>query len=401
MIDLIGAKQPSLSTTHKQDDSKGKFQPPEKVNFHSGNERIKHQYFDRFIYRSGKDKGTLRKAISAIQIFEEFDNFQDFKLFKYENAKEFQKYLLGRYSHSMQSAYRTIQAVQEFFLWLKERNGYKSLDYDDIKALRLSRKEIEKAKTTKPRKIIDIDKWEEMVLNINPKGEVEFRGQVIFATLIVSGIRIEALLTLKIGDLNLDKNYIFQDSNHVSTKFSSSHKTNLWKFKPEITQIIIDWVKCLKEEYGFTDEDPLFPKIQMTTNDQFQFEKDGFKKEFIKQPDVIRKELAKQFANANLDYHTPHTIRHSLIHLLMGFDLNPEQLKAVSQNMSHKNLTTTVNGYYQVHEFRQDQIIEELDIEYLKKMKKLKNNPKYKFIMSQMTDENLVNKVFDVISKEV
>ena len=388
MIDLIGAKQPSLSTTHKQDDSKGKFQPPEKVNFHSGNERIKHQYFDRFIYRSGKDKGTLRKAISAIQIFEEFDNFQDFKLFKYENAKEFQKYLLGRYSHSMQSAYRTIQAVQEFFLWLKERNGYKSLDYDDIKALRLSRKEIEKAKTTKPRKIIDIDKWEEMVLNINPKGEVEFRGQVIFATLIVSGIRIEALLTLKIGDLNLDKNYIFQDSNHVSTK-------------SEITQIIIDWVKCLKEEYGFTDEDPLFPKIQMTTNDQFQFEKDGFKKEFIKQPDVIRKELAKQFANANLDYHTPHTIRHSLIHLLMGFDLNPEQLKAVSQNMSHKNLTTTVNGYYQVHEFRQDQIIEELDIEYLKKMKKLKNNPKYKFIMSQMTDENLVNKVFDVISKEV
>lgn len=44
---------------------------------------------------------------------------------------------------------------------------------------------------------------------------------------------------------------------------------------------------------------------------------------------------------------------------------------------------------------------EDLDIEHLKKIKKLKNNPKYKFIMSQMTDEELVNKVFDVISKEV
>ena len=51
-------------------------------------------------------------------------------------------------------------------------------------------------------------------------------------------------------------------------------------------------------------------------------------------------------------------------------------------------------------EFRQDQIIEELDIEHLKKMKKLQNNPKYKFIMSQMTDEKLVNKVFEVMPRE-
>lgn len=33
-------------------------------------------------------------------------------------------------------------------------------------------------------------------------------------------------------------------------------------------------------------------------------------------------------------------------------------------------------------------------------MKKLNNNPKYKFIMSQMIDENLVNKVFEVMSGE-
>jgi len=389
-----------LSTTHKQDQLKAKFQPPEKVNFCAENERIKHQYFDKFIFRSGKDKQSLRKSISSIQIFEEFNNFTDFKLFKYENAREFQKYLTNKYSHSMQSAYRIIQAVQEFFLWLKERDGYKRLDYDDIKSLRLSLKDIEKSKTTKPRKIIDIDKWEEMILNIKPKDEVELRGRAIFDCLLLTGMRIDALLTLQIGDLNLDKNYVFQDPHHVNKKFSSSDKTNLWNFKPEIKQILIDWVKLLKEEHNFTDKDPLFPKIQTTSN-QFKFEKDGFKKEFIKQPDEIRKELARQFKNANLEYHTPHTIRHSLTNLFMGFDLTPEQLKAFSQNLSHKSLATTLNTYYQVHEFRQDQIIEELDIEHLKKIKKLKNNPKYKFIMSQITNEELVNKVFDVISKEV
>ena len=396
---IIGIKQPSLSTTHKQDDSKGKFQPPEKVNCCAENERIKHQYFDKFIFRSGKDKQSLRKAISSIQDFEEFNNFQNFKLFKYENAKNFQKYLTNKYSHSMQSAYRIIQAVQDFFLWLKERDGYKKLDEDDILTLRLSLKDIEKSKTTKPRKIIDIEKWEEMILNIKPKGEVELRGRAIFDCLLLTGMRIEALLSLKIGDLNLDRNYVFQDSHHVNKKFSSSDKTNLWNFKPEMRVILVDWIKILREEHNFTDEDPLFPKIQITVN-QFKFEKDGFKKEFIKQPDEIRKELARQFENANLEYHTPHTIRHSLTNLFMGFDLTPEQLKAVSQNLSHKSLATTLNSYYQVHEFKQDQIIEELDIEHLKKIKKLKNNPKYKFIMSQMTNEDLVNKVFEAISKE-
>ena len=397
---IIGTKQPSLSTTHKEDDSKGKFQPPEKVNCCAENERIKHQYFDKFIFRSGKNKQSLRKAISAIQDFEEFNNFQNFKLFKYENAKNFQKYLTNKYSHSMQSAYRIIQAVQDFFLWLKERDGYKRLDEDDILTLRLSLKDVEKSKTTKPRKIIDIEKWEEMILNIKPKDEVELRGRAIFDCLLLTGMRIDALLSLKIGDLNLDRNYVFQDSHHVNKKFSSSDKTNLWNFKPEMRVILIDWIKLLREEHNFTDEDPLFPKIQITVN-QFKFEKDGFKKEFIKQPDEIRKELARQFENANLEYHTPHTIRHSLTNLFMGFDLTPEQLKAVSQNLSHKSLATTLNSYYQVHEFKQDQIIEELDIEHLKKIKKLKNNPKYKFIMSQMTDEELVSKVFDIISKEV
>jgi len=174
----------------------------------------------------------------------------------------------------------------------------------------------------------------------------------------------------------------------------------LWQFKPEIRQILTDWVNFLKDEYGFTDTDPLFPKIQITANSQFQFEQDGFKKEFIKQPDIVRKELEAQFKNANLEYHTPHTIRHSITNLFMGFDLTLEEIKAVSQNLSHKSLETTLNSYYQVHEYKQDQIIENLDIEKLKKIKKIKDNPKYQFIMSQMTDETTVNKAFAMLSQE-
>ncbi len=397
---IIGSNQPSDITTQKRGSLKQKFVPEKLANFSADNERIKHGYFDKVIHRFGKNEKTLRKVISSLYVFEEFNDFKDFKLFKYEDAKNFQKYLLQKYSHSIQSAYRTMQAVQEFFLWLKEQNGYKKLQYDDIKSLRLSLKDTEKAKASKPRKTIDIEKWEEMVLNIQPKDEVQFRGRAMFACLLLTGVRIDALISLKIGDLNLERNYLFQDANHVNTKFSSSHKTNLWNLRPEVKQILIDWVMMLKNEHGFTDEDPLFPRIQITSNEFLQFEKDGFKKEFLKQASVVREELAKQFENANLDYHTPHTIRNSITDLFMSCDLTMEQIKAVSQNLSHKSLETTFKSYYNMPECKKDQIIEELDVENLKKMKKIRGNPKYKFIMSQINNEEMVNRVFKLLSEE-
>jgi len=401
MPSIICSNKPSDRTTEKRNGSKGKFLAEERVKFYSDNERVKHRYFDKVVHGFGKDDKTRRKIVSALSVFDEFTSYKDFKLFRYEDAKGFQKHLITKYSHSMQTAYRTMQATRDFFVWLKEQEGYKKLKYDDINSLRLSLKDAEKAKMSKPRKTIDIEKWEEMVLNIKPKDEVEIRGKAMFACLLITGIRIDALISLKIGDLDLDKNYLFQDANHVDTKGSRSHKTDFWKLKPEIKQILIEWVDALKKEHDFKDEDPLFPKIQITSNELLQFEKDGFRKEFLKQANVVRKELSRQFENANLDYYTPHTIRNSLTDLFFSCDLTMEQLKAVSQNLSHKSLITTIGSYYNISEQRKSQAIEELDVENLKKMRKIKNNPKFKFIMSQMNNEEMVNKVFEVVSREL
>lgn len=103
---------------------------------------------------------------------------------------------------------------------------------------------------------------------------------------------------------------------------------------------------------------------------------------------------------AGLGHYTPHTIRNSLIALFFSMPLTPEQQKAVSQNMSHKNLATTVNGYYKVSEYRQDAIIEELDVEHLLKMQKLRYNPKLKYIMAQLDNEEAINKAFAAITKD-
>ena len=133
---IICTNKPSDRTTEKRNGSKGKFLAEERIRFHPDNERIKHRYFDKVVHGFGKDDKTRRKIVSAMSIFEEFNCYKDFKLFVYEDAKGFQKYLITKYSHSMQNAYRTIQAVRDFFIWLKEQEGYKKLKYDDINSLK-------------------------------------------------------------------------------------------------------------------------------------------------------------------------------------------------------------------------------------------------------------------------
>jgi integrase len=278
--------------------------------------------------------------------------------------------------------------------WLREQDGYKKIKYDDVDDLHLSLKDQERAKASKPKDYLDADKWQDLILSLKPETDIEYRGQAMLAALLLTGARIDALISFNIGDFNLDRNYAFQDAEHVNSKFASSWKTNLWKFKPELKEILDNWIHKLITEHNFTNDDPLFPKVNITTNQLSFFQSSGFLRRPIKSQSILREELYKQLEKAGLSHYTPHTIRNSLIALFFSFPLTPEQQKAISQNMSHKNLATTVNGYYKVSEYRQDAIIEELDIEHLLKIQKLHDNPEYKYILSKMDSEEAIHKLF-------
>lgn len=394
---IKGSNNTSVITTGKGNKTKGKFKPKGERKFCPDNERIKHLYFNRRCRKF--DKKTLYKIVAALMVFEEFSGFKDFKSFCYNDVKGFQKYVLDKYGHSMQTANRTMVYVREFFFWLREHNGYKRVKYDDVDDLQLSLKDQERAKATKPKNYLDASKWQDLILNLTPETDIEHRGQAMLATLLLTGARIDALISFNIGDFNLERSYAFQDAEHVNSKRASSWKTNLWKFKPELRQILDNWIIKLKNEHGFTDGDPLFPKVDIAKNELSLFQNGGFLKEPIKTQGILRGELYKQLEKAGFGHYTPHTVRNSLVNLFFSLPLTLEQQKAVSQNMSHKNLGTTINGYGQVSEYRQDAIIDELDVEHLLKVQKLHKNPKYQYIMSQMDTEEAVNKVFEVITK--
>lgn len=387
--------KPSVSTSGKKQKKKGIFTPEISQNFNPDNERIKHHYFERKLLRL--DKKTVNMIVSALHVYDEYSNHKNYKTFCYDDAAGFQKYVLEKYAHTLQTADRVINYVREFFFWLREQNGYKKLKYDDVDDLQLSRKDKAKAGRGKPKEYMSVESWQELILNLEPKTDIEFRDRAMLTTLLLTGARIEALLSFTIGDFSFDRGYVFQDARHVKTKFSKSQKTNLWKFKPELRKILDDWVQKLISEHGFTNDDCLFPKMNITTNQQQLFEVDGFIKERVSSANILRKELYEQLEKAGLGHYTPHTIRNSIIALFHNAPLTLEQQKAISQNMSHENLGTTM-GYCSVSEYRQDQLIEGLNIESLLQQQKLQQNPKYQYILSQLKDEEAVDKLFKALN---
>ena len=66
------------------------------------------------------------------------------------------------------------------------------------------------------------------------------------------------------------------------------------------------------------------------------------------------------FARMELPYFKPHTVRDTLTQLAYKLQLNPEQLKAWSQNLGHANVLTTLQGYGHVSTERQGEILSRL-----------------------------------------
>ena len=96
------------------------------------NERIKRAYFTYLIEAQGFSEATLDGVAKALNRFETYTRFRDFKAFHIEQAKGFKAYLSEHQSLrskerlSKATLYATLSALKRFFIWLAGQPGYKS-----------------------------------------------------------------------------------------------------------------------------------------------------------------------------------------------------------------------------------------------------------------------------------
>jgi integrase len=348
------------------------------------NERVKRAYFTYLAEAQGFSEPTLDAAAKAINRFESYTRFRDFKAFHIEQAKGFKSSLAGQMSlrsrdHlSKATLYATLSALKRFFIWLAGQPGYKSLiSYSDAEYFNLSAKETRVAKARREERVPTLEQIRHVIHMMPASTEIERRDQALIAFTILTGARDRATASLKLKHIDVHQGRVNQDARQVNTKFSKTFTTWFFPVGDDVLQIVVNWVNYLRQEKLWGVDDPLFPATKIVVGASRHFEVAGLDRRHWNSAGPIRKIFKVAFAGASLPYFNPHSFRKTLAQLGERVCRTPEQFKAWSQNLGHEKVLTTFSSYGEVAAERQRDIIREL-------ARPMEPDPQFQEILKQL-----------------
>ncbi len=328
------------------------------------NERIKRAYFQLLEQADQKSPTTINQIRKAIHRFESHTDFADFAGFNKQQAMAFKKHMLTTKKTgsdrplSRATVHTTMRSLQDFLRWLSREAGYRSkIDPQDIRYLNLSRNDIAVAQMTGTRKVPTLEQIKAALYAMPADSEVECRDRAIFSFAILTGVRDSALISLKLKHLDLAARLVTQDPSEVRTKFSKKIETYFFPVGTEFEQVFAAWVRYLREDKLYGDDDPLFPQTRIAVGADQVFAVDGLEPKCWSTAEPVRKIFRRAFALAGLPYFTPHSLRSTLTLLGERICKTPEEFKAWSQNLGHESPLTTFTSYGQVPAHRQGELV--------------------------------------------
>jgi len=328
------------------------------------NERIKKDYF-RFLKEADrKSEGTIDGVRKAISRYETYTGLKDFATFNREQAVAFKKHLTytkaERTGEPLAKAtlHATINVLKAFFKWLSCQPGYKSrIRVTDIEYLNLSGKETRAAGAPKPKRFPTLEQIEKVVLSMPTASVIERRDRAVVAFAILAGMRDDALASLRLKHIDLDRELVVQDPREVRTKFSKMIITYFFPVGDRLKSVVVAWVRELREDLLYGHDDPVFPRTKVIQDENDAFASDGLEPGLWANAEPVRKIFRKAFEGASLSYFNPHSFRDTLVQLGKRLCRSPEEFEAWSKNLGHEHMLTTFRSYGSIDPHRQGELI--------------------------------------------
>ncbi|MCZ8333090.1 MAG: hypothetical protein O9328_02400, partial [Rhodobacteraceae bacterium] len=144
---------------------------------------------------------------------------------------------------------------------------------------------------------------------------------------------------------------------HETPPGSSVGALHIFRASPDC---LGEWISELTVTHLFGPGDPLFPKPKIEGAGIDGFRCGGLSKDHYKWNDQLRKFIKATFVAAGLPPFTPHRFRNTLVAMSNRFIVTPEELKAVSMNLGHSSVRTTIDDYGQLSPQRQGEVLKAL-----------------------------------------
>ena len=316
------------------------------------NELVKKQYEEALLHGKHRDPKTVKSVWNAINVFEGFTDQADFKTFNADQAKSFKAWLEKCKNKkgellSISTVRSTLNNVREFFVWLAIHPQYiRKVDGRAIQYLRLSDNANRAARASREKMPPTLQELEKTLKAMPFKTDIEKRDRAIFAFTIITCVRDDALVSLKIKDVDAQQKTVWQDPKHVRTKRRKGIVTRfVGQVMPFAEEVVMNWLKHTYEALQFKPNDPLFPKTLVTANSEtMAFEVRGLSNEHWANAQPVREIFKKAFQAVGLPYFNPHLFRKTICKWALK-NCSQHEFKAISQNLGHDHAMTTYNSY--------------------------------------------------------
>ena len=328
------------------------------------NERIKRLYFTFLKEAKRHSEPTVDAAAKALNRFEVYTKYRDFKTFHFQQAVAFKKHLAeqrGQQSGeklSKATLHATLTQLKRFFQWLAWQPGCRSrLQYSDAEYFNLSDKDTRVATAQREQKAPTLEQIKHVIGTMPADMDIERRNRALMAFTLLTGARDRAVASMKLKHVDLITDSVNQDAREVKTKLSKTFTTFFFPVGEEVREVVAAWVAYLRDEKLWGNDDPLFPSTRIRLGATRQFEAAGLAREHWSNATPIRTIFREAFMRAGLPYFNPHSFRNTLVQLGQNVCKTPEQFKAWSQNLGHEKVLTTFLSYGEVACPRQGEII--------------------------------------------
>ena len=330
----------------------------------AANERIKRDYFAFLKEAKGRDEATIVGVSKSLARFEESTSARDFKRFHKAQAVAFKARLAAATNArtgdriSKATMVSTMRDLRTFFFWLAREPGVKShIAYGVADYFNMSDKDVAIARARREKRVPTLAQVHH-VLSAMPAGTVlERRDRALIAFAALTGARVGALASLRMGHVDPSEGLVEQDARTVRTKAAKTFRTYFFPIGGGALAIVTGWLAELEHDHRWGRNDPLFPATEMGLDGNGGFQAVGIMRSGWTTTQPINAIFRRAFVAAGLPYYNPHSFRDMLVRHAMSLNLSVEELKAWSQNLGHADVTTTLTSYGTISIHRQGELI--------------------------------------------
>ena len=154
--------------------------------------------------------------------------------------------------------------------------GIAKIREKDAEYFNLSRRDEAEARAAPPRPAPSITQAKRALSSLPNHNPREMRDKAVFSLLCLTGIRVAALVSLRIRHVDLLEKSVTQDPREVVTKFGKRIDSFFAKGFPEAEGALAAGIGHLDEVEFYGPDDPLFPSTALKSMNTTGFRAEGF-----------------------------------------------------------------------------------------------------------------------------